>query len=133
MKHKLPEPFKTQWLSDLRSGKIKQGRSVLRGKDETMCCLGVACNIIDPSGWHLSTTREKWMWHIGCAMPDGVRLMSLNHQIYDCLNQPVDPEAAIGFCDGTVICGSTVENALATMNDGKRSFAEIADWIEEHL
>lgn len=41
---KLPKAFKKKWLTALRSGKYKQGRSSLKMKDENKyCCLGIAC------------------------------------------------------------------------------------------
>ena len=42
--------FKAAWVAALRSGKYQQGRGALR-KGDTFCCLGVACDLIDPHGW----------------------------------------------------------------------------------
>lgn len=39
-----------KWVKALRSGKYKQGSEALRNGD-TYCCLGVLCDVIDPSGW----------------------------------------------------------------------------------
>jgi len=45
--NKLPEPFKSDWIKALQSGKYKQGKSRLyRTKDDTYCCLGVAEHIL---------------------------------------------------------------------------------------
>jgi hypothetical protein len=43
--------LKQKWIDALRSGKYQQGRSALRTKDDRFCCLGVLCDIVDPSGW----------------------------------------------------------------------------------
>jgi hypothetical protein len=37
--------IKAEWVAELRSGKYKQGRCVLRSSDNKFCCLGVLCNI----------------------------------------------------------------------------------------
>lgn len=43
---KLPPAFKKKWIEALRSGKYKQGRSMLYNKlYDTHCCLGVACRV----------------------------------------------------------------------------------------
>lgn len=42
--------FKALWIEALRSGKYKQGRGALR-RGDTFCCLGVACDLIDPDAW----------------------------------------------------------------------------------
>lgn len=38
------------WLAALRSGKYKQGASALQ-RDGRFCCLGVLCDVADPTGW----------------------------------------------------------------------------------
>jgi hypothetical protein len=43
---KLPPAFKQKWIDALRSGKYKQGRSLLHDPvKSTYCCLGVACRV----------------------------------------------------------------------------------------
>ena len=42
--------FKAAWVAALRSGKYEQGRGVMR-KGDRFCCLGVACDLIDPGAW----------------------------------------------------------------------------------
>ena len=39
------------WVAALRSGKYKQTRKRLKDKDGSMCCLGVACDLIAPDDW----------------------------------------------------------------------------------
>lgn len=52
--------FHRNWIEALRSGKYKSGQGVLKQNHlddygdtvlSQFCCLGVACNEIDPSGW----------------------------------------------------------------------------------
>ena len=42
--------LRKRWLEALRSGKYEQGTDALR-REEKFCCLGVLCDIYDPSGW----------------------------------------------------------------------------------
>jgi hypothetical protein len=42
--------FQKRWLAALRSGEYKQGHGRLR-IDDLYCCLGVACEVEDPSQW----------------------------------------------------------------------------------
>lgn len=45
--YKLPKAFADKWLTALRSGEYKQGQSALHSsKDNTYCCLGVACHLL---------------------------------------------------------------------------------------
>ena len=40
-----------KWYEALRSKKYVQGESALRPEEETYCCLGVLCDIYNPSRW----------------------------------------------------------------------------------
>ena len=71
--------FKERWLAALRSGQYTKGRGTLRavhidGTSE-FCCLGVACDLIDPDGWHnlpnMGTWRPAWrdVYPISTDMP----------------------------------------------------------------
>lgn len=59
--------YKQDWIDALRSDKYKQGKGRLCS-DEGFCCLGVLCDVKDPSKWvKLSVTRDpigtsKYMW-----------------------------------------------------------------------
>lgn len=53
--HEGPRPrmephFLAAWLKALRSGNYKQRQGRLRWRD-AFCCLGVACDVLDPDGW----------------------------------------------------------------------------------
>ncbi len=107
---KLPKEFKEKWIAALKSKKYDQGMFRLH-KDNTFCCLGVACII---SG----INKEK----IGTA-------------------NVIRPSFAKNIIPNILISGSGDENTsvgrLINMNDGgyetQKSFKEIADWIEENL
>lgn len=43
--------LKQKWIQALSSGQYQQGSGVLRDKHDRFCCLGVLCDLVDPSGW----------------------------------------------------------------------------------
>jgi hypothetical protein len=47
------------WIEALRSGRFKQGVSVLETADHRFCCLGVACRIFIPPDKFLMTMHES--------------------------------------------------------------------------
>lgn len=51
--------LEAKWLEALRSGKYEQGHYDLRRKNG-YCCLGVLCDIIDPSAWNKVSESEKY-------------------------------------------------------------------------
>lgn len=113
---------KAQWVEALRSGKYRQGNSVLarydhRQKRYNYCCLGVLCNLDtnvqrrrDP-GTKIAVYYDTVEPHLAsgydCYLPDTMR-------------------ERVGLTHQTMI-------DLAVMNDGDMSFSEIADWIEREL
>lgn len=108
--------IKREWVAALRSGEYKQGRNRLchRGR---MCCLGVLYDACVDGEW--VNTQDGW------AVPqDG------DCFCYEVLSLPPIVADVVGL---------TIESQirLADMNDGRRgprrSFAEIADWIEANL
>lgn len=107
---------KAKWVRDLRSGKFRQGRSVLMDREGRFCCLGVlATQVVDlRKRDSLDTLLENGML---------TRAMKLPRPIMNALRMTTEKE-----------CNGTVENHLAGMNDwGGKSFDEIADWIEENM
>ena len=98
-----------EWIAALRSGKYKQGRVLLRSKDDEYCCLGVLCEI---SGLQ--------------AKPSDSGFAYLDH--LSCLPRAVaDGGDAWGLVFGVSV------TALVGMNDERgKSFEEIADYLEEH-
>jgi hypothetical protein len=99
------EEVKAKWIDALRSGKYEQGRGQLRSKDDEYCCLGVLLDILSPDAWVLNTEH-------GCYQSLDDRISVLPNYI----------ENEIGR-----------QGELIDMNDGGKSFTEIADWIQENV
>lgn len=109
--------LKAKWLEALRSGKYQQAHGTLKDIHGAMCCLGVACDIIDPGAWNIAPTKH-----------DDTEGFGWND------NSPAYVTAPIRHLGIT----SNQAMMLAKMNDGnehyrRHSFAEIADWIEANL
>lgn len=47
---KLKPEIKQKWIKALRSGEYQQTKGRLK-RDDGFCCLGVLCDVYDPSGW----------------------------------------------------------------------------------
>ena len=112
--------IKAKWVAALRSGKYAQGQFKLRDLSNRFCCLGVLCDINNSKRWK----KEEHIYNF-----DGVGLM---------------PDRAVcewaGF--SSAIDGSreipcvTIDGYLDTLtnhNDAGKTFAQIADAIEEQL
>lgn len=104
--------IKAKWIEALRSGTYRQGRGKLRSIDDEFCCLGVLCDLVAPKSW---------------ALDDDAYAM---HGERGALRQSIT-ELTGGL-------GGAQESILIEMNDGgrdqpRRSFSEIADYIEEYL
>ena len=63
---KLNQEIKDRWIAALRSGKYPQAQKALRvrydddsddGGEDSFCCLGVLCDIVDPDGWEQTARR----------------------------------------------------------------------------
>lgn len=107
---KLPKKFKEKWLTALRSGKYKQGEGdmLTKGKNDTFCCLGVGCKVI------------------------GLSIKQINNNGF--------PTDEINRMPNYFAHERNVnwQEQLAYMNDGvngikKKSFKQIANWIEKNL
>jgi hypothetical protein len=120
---KLPPEFKTHWVAALRSGKYKQATDVLKSTSGGFCCLGVACDI---NGVEWETDYNP---HI-----DYPRIQTVNGGVYMPYEEDL-PEDVYSVLFQELIPRQDVYVAvyLSVMNDGGRSFSEIADWIEENL
>ncbi len=133
----LDKKFKKKWIKALRSGKYKQGTSVLRSTEkklnkvkvvDTFCCLGVACDLINPKGWrfyNLETDDESgWKYRVVDSL--GRKNPSLSQEEKECL-LPTQVAEKIGLT-------KEAENTLAELNDWcGYSFDSIADYIEKNL
>lgn len=98
-----------KWCAALRSGKYKQCTSRLK-VDTAYCCLGVLGEVV-------------------CGLPIG--------DAYPLFYLTMDDWLSLGFpayCTNELGEVRDTQKFLAEMNDEEgKSFAEIADWIEEHL
>lgn len=128
---------KTAWVAALRSGEFQQGREALVtiADDGTpkYCCLGVLCELAARANVIPHATaydlRVGVMEYDGMIefLPDAVvkwaDLVDESPTVI-VLDDSDDPEV-----DGPV---EQLES-LAELNDGNRTFAEIAGWIEDQL
>jgi hypothetical protein len=103
MEQKLDPEFKKKWVAALRSGKYKQGKGGLRNQHGEFCCLGVACDVMDPDAWDGTV-----MWRKYGALDTNLDFIVLGN-------------------------GASIGNKLAQMNDNGKTFAQIADYIEENV
>lgn len=117
--------IKAQWIEDLRSGKYLQGSGYLRKVEEggdRFCCLGVLCELAVAAGIAKSVLSDGH--YVYTDLPAGVSGSSHYppQAVYDWAGIKSDREDVV------------VEGiGLATRNDDGKSFAEIADIIEEKL
>ena len=116
-----PEQARAKLVEALRSGKYVQARESLRSVDgERYCCLGVACDLYREHALE-DWTRETASWHFlgqEHVLPERVgRWLGFKHH-GGVLKNPIEGS-------GPALV------SLVDMNDGGRSFAEIADVIEQ--
>lgn len=95
--------MKKQWIEALRSGKYKQGKGLLRRKNNCYCCLGVLAQELG----RLQFSEELFMF--------GVRKDTAFYHT---------------FLPDPLISGG--QKTLASMNDEGATFGQIADYIEQN-
>jgi hypothetical protein len=113
-----------EWITKLRSGEYKQGRTALRVHDPytnecTFCCLGVLQNIVGGGEWEslegrVDTGRVRFNWHTpvgeySTAMPTPSVNVGLKH------------------------FGIQARHLSSLNDDHCESFATIANFIEKTL
>lgn len=105
-----------EWVARLRSGKYKQGKSVLNRNDEFFCCLGVLSEIAFEDN---IVTKTK-----------GLRNMIYYNTCFGGLPNIIKEKYEMKS-EG-IFCNTQDQNcSLAYMNDNLvKSFDEIADYIE---
>jgi len=101
---KIPENIQ-KWINALRSGDYDQQKGTLKGTGG-YCCLGVYCSLMGKEPPEVSVEE------IEDEVPDYEGPMEL----YDYCRENIDPDV--------------VEDGIF-MNDGGKTFLEIADMIEE--
>ena len=122
-----------QWVAALRSGRYSQGDGALSKEDDfgrTFCCLGVLCDLSRASGVGEWFDRDVL----------GLFSFECNNQKSHALDVPPEPvQQWAGLSGGNPEVPGTGDTdagrsplSLAELNDGGRSFAEIADLIEKH-
>lgn len=105
--NKMDPEWKAKWLEALRSGRYEQGQGYLKNKKNKFCCLGVLCDLVDPTKWaytYSAMSYEESRTWLPYSIKDMTRLVQM-----------------------------LVEDQLASMNDQGISFKEIANYIEENL
>jgi hypothetical protein len=122
----MDKDIKDRWIADLRSGLFKQGKGVLRDKEDHFCCLGILCNQAEEAG--IGT------WG-GSPTGDGIRFVPESGE----WNTEVLPEYVATWAgipkwgSNPNLTGAYRDTTLAAENDRGRSFDEIADLIEKHF
>lgn len=106
--------MKQKWVEALRSGKYRQGKNYLNANG-AFCCLGVLCDLSGEGKWVPDKDVEL----------AGVQKYVVNVRFNG--NRACLPVEIAEKYD--------VHNPgpLITMNDGGKTFAEIADYIEANL
>lgn len=111
--------LRDRWVANLRSGNYKQGDTYLKRANGTFCCLGVLCDTMHVE-WRLAEHNEAYLpsaygeqGNGNVLTPEGWHDLGLTEEQHDDL---------YNMNDGT-----------CAWNGEPKTFAEIADWIEEHL
>ena len=107
-----------RWVETLRSGEYEQTTGSLRSNDK-FCCLGVACDLYDESGWEDCHVNQ-------CVY-------RANGVAYD-VDLPLAVRTWLGLRDeiGTFELSPDEGSSLEHANDGGATFEEIADLIEKY-
>ncbi len=113
--------IKAKWVAALRSGLYLQGRGELRSANECFCCLGVLCDIKNPSGWQKFISSRE----------DSPFSFESTHA-FDFPPFSVREWAGLNWSETTVTIRG-IAGTLDDHNDAGRTFAEIADAIEAQL
>lgn len=100
--------MKTKWLAALRSGDYIQATHQLKSPENGYCCLGVLCDVHDPTLWiDVEGVDPKYIRETDVLPAQ----LAANYEIDESL-----------------------QRELIFMNDDKEyTFEQIADWIEDNL
>jgi len=100
--------LKDKWVKALTSGKYKQGRNLLRDGEDRYCCLGVLCDLVNPTAWTWEEDPKVYSHFQTTEFPsDLIRSVELNE-------------------------GVAADLTLLNDTHGK-TFYEIAEYIQEHV
>ena len=100
-------PEQIQWIEALRSGRYEQGTIYLE-QDNKFCCLGVACDLFAKETRTIDEGLVKYAREAETAPAKVVKILRLRNQFGHIENFDKD---------------------LTDMNDGGKTFNEIADFI----
>lgn len=116
--------IKKEWVDLLRGGEIRQTFRTMCRTDGSCCALGVLAKVLEKRG-------------ILVVDPEpvaGGKLLTVHKASGDkgIGNLPMRARSEIGLCDPDY--GMDMSRKVMILNDeGKRSFSEIADYIEANL
>lgn len=125
---KMNPEIKAKWVEALRTGGYAQGkgslnrlRAVGTGRIKGLCCLGVLCEVGVKDG---VIDRREELTSSGASY----RLIGVDEEVGWVDTMPSSEISQWAGLD------TSAESDLAEMNDdGNKTFAEIADYIEEKL
>lgn len=126
------ERIKARWLSELRSGRYKQGKEFLN-KDEKLCCLGVLCEIAVDEGVITRQVRTSGVvaydQSVTGVLPEKVSKWAGLPDNNPWIEFPVLPDEQYITQRPNGRDSGPISNA----NDGGLTFMQIADEIESQL
>lgn len=115
--------IKAKWIAALRSGSYQQGTETLRAKNK-YCCLGVLCDV-DGAEWRERSPAS----HVFIALGMGDAELEGNYCNEIGISKE-EQDLLMAMNDGTA---NSREAAKWGIESRRHTFAEIADWVEEHL
>ena len=118
-----PKILRDKWADLLESGKYKQGTNFLRKQeDNSFCCLGVLCDMLDPTKWEKTKTDDTSPWE-GTSEQPGTEVYSYGT---GCVGLPT------AYVLNRVGISLDFADSLAMKNDEGESFSDIATVIREY-
>lgn len=124
------EEVKTKWLAALRSGNYTQGMKRLRTND-SFCCLGVLCDLAISEG--IGDLKWSGSQYTTNDVPSDVFFEAVNENDWDAY---LVPEPVVAWANLELTNPEHYVNGerqtLAALNDGGKTFEQIADVIEEY-
>lgn len=116
--------LKQKWIEALRSGKYQQGKGVLRTDTDHFCCLGVLCDLVDPSGWRGTGLIETSVDGMDVSQ-EAYPFFSIS-DVGSAVSLPHDLRKQLGLHIADI-------QALIRMNDSGNPFESIAKHIEANV
>lgn len=118
-KYIVKKEYADLWVEALRSGQYEQAQKQLRSIDNKFCCLGVLCELVGIRA-HLEINQNR---------------MSYYHYEGNSDFLPNSVKTTVGMASlngGVIILSEGIVTNLADLNDDGKTFAEIADIIEQN-